>query len=121
MGSHTSLPVPKGVWQSWYGAYPCVKVQDGNTEPGEGLKSNIDEADRRIIPHKAQAAKDGYQRALVLANDTDVFVLLLHYMDEFENCATKSCGWNVEWGYRRDLYQYIPCITNFRKVLSIHC
>ena len=27
----------------------------------------------------------GYQRALVLANDTDVFVLLLHYMDEFES------------------------------------
>ena len=32
----------------------------------------------------------GYQRALVLANDTDVFVLLLHYMDEFENCGIKE-------------------------------
>ena len=53
-----------------YQAYPFVKVRDGNTEPCEGLKSYIKEADERIVPHIDQAAKSGYQRALVLANDT---------------------------------------------------
>ena len=59
------------------GAYFCVKVQDGDTEQCEGLKSNTDEAGRRIIPYITQAAKDGYQRALVIANDTDVFSCII--------------------------------------------
>ena len=53
--------VLKGYIDDGYGAYPCVKVQDGNTEPCEGLKSYIEEVDERIILHIAQAAKDGYQ------------------------------------------------------------
>ena len=59
------------------GVYFCVKVQDGDTEQCEGLKSNTDEAGRRIIPYITQAAKDGYQRALVTANDTDVFSCII--------------------------------------------
>ena len=51
----------KGYIDNGYGAYPCVKVQDGKTEPCEGLKSYIEEADERIILHIAQAAKDAYQ------------------------------------------------------------
>ena len=79
-----------------YQAYPFVKVRDGNTEPCEGLKSYIKEADERIVPHIDQAAKSGYQRALVLANDTEIFLLLLHYMDEFENCGVKEV-WMEKW------------------------
>ena len=79
-----------------YQAYPFVKVRDGNTELCEGLKSYIKEADERIVPHIDQAAKSGYQRALVLANDTEIFLLLLHYMDEFENCGVKEV-WMEKW------------------------
>ena len=73
-----------------YGVYPCVKVQDENTESCAGLEPYIEEADERMIPYIAQVAEDGYQRAIFLANDTDIFVLLLHYMDEFENCGIQE-------------------------------
>ena len=59
-----------------YQAYPFVKVRDGNTEPCEGLKSYIKEADERIVAHIDQAAKSGYQRALVLANDRNIFTFI---------------------------------------------
>ena len=72
------------------GAYSCGKAPDGNTEPCKGLKSYTDETDERIINYIAKAAKDGYQRALILANVTHVLVLLLHYMDGFEKCGIKK-------------------------------
>ena len=72
------------------GAYSCGKAPDGNTEPCKGLKSYTDETDERIINDIAKAAKDGYQRALILANVTHVLVLLLHYMDGFEKCGIKK-------------------------------
>ena len=81
--------VSSGYVDDGYGTYPCVNFQNENTERCEGLKSYTEEADESIIPHIAQAAKDECQRALFITNDTDVFVLLLHYMDEFENCGVK--------------------------------
>ena len=86
-----------------YRAYPFVKVRDGNTEPCERLKSYIKEADERIIPHINQAAKSGYQRALALANDAIVFLLLLHYMHEFENCGIKEV-WMKTWSGIPQIY-----------------
>ena len=43
--------VLSGYVDDGYQVYLCVKVQEGNTEPSEGLKSYI-EADEKIIPHK---------------------------------------------------------------------
>ena len=68
--------VSTGYVDDVYGAYPCVKVQHENTEPCKGLKSYIGKKDEIIIPLINQAEKDGYQRALALENDTDVFLLL---------------------------------------------
>ena len=53
--------VLSGCVDDGYGTYPCVKVQDGNTEPCEGLKSYIEETNERFIPYIGKAAKYGYQ------------------------------------------------------------
>jgi len=45
----------------------------------EGLQSNQEEADTRIILHAAHAAKEGYSAVVVAADDTDVLVLCLAF------------------------------------------
>ena len=41
------------------------------------------EVDARVVPHVAFAIKQGYKKVVVLANDTDVLVLLLQYYNDF--------------------------------------
>ena len=36
-----------------------------------------------MVPHIAKAAENGVERVVVLSNDTDVVVLMLHYMNKF--------------------------------------
>ena len=43
----------------------------------------VEEADMRVIPHVMESIKRGNRRIAVLANDTDVLILLLRYMDKF--------------------------------------
>ena len=58
----------------------CKAIIDDN-DPVEvpDLDISIEEADVRIIPHLIHAVVGGATRAVVLSNDTDVLVLLLHY------------------------------------------
>ena len=47
------------------------------------LDKDIEEADLRIIQHILYAIKKGAERIVILSNDTDVLVLVLHYMAKF--------------------------------------
>ena len=44
------------------------------------LRGNHEEADTRLILHACEAASMGYKRVLVISRDTDVMLLLLHFM-----------------------------------------
>jgi len=44
------------------------------------LNGNHEEADTRLILHACDAANNGYQRILVMSRDTDVMLLLLHFI-----------------------------------------
>lgn len=49
-----------------------------------------EEADLRIMPHIKHATNRGYQRVMVLSNDTDVLVLLLYLWTTFKNLGLKE-------------------------------
>ena len=53
------------------------------------LNSEIDEADARLIPHVAYSVNNEFQRIVVLSNDTDVVVLLVHYFQSFKQGSLK--------------------------------
>ena len=44
------------------------------------LHGNHEEADTRLILHSCQAVSEGYERILVICSDTDVLLLLLHFI-----------------------------------------
>ena len=48
------------------------------------LEVELEEAYQRLIPHAVDAVKFGARRLVVLSNDTDVLVLLLHYWGLFK-------------------------------------
>ena len=54
------------------------------SQPIDILKSGIDEADDRVIPHCAYEVNRGAQRILVISNDTDTVVCLLYHMNFFK-------------------------------------
>ena len=58
----------------------CTSV-DG--EKIEELDNDIEKADVGMIPHILYDIKSGSQRIVILSNDTDVLVLVLHYIDNF--------------------------------------
>ena len=41
---------------------------------------NHEEADTRLILHLCEAVDEGYERVLVISRDTDVLLLLVHFM-----------------------------------------
>ena len=43
----------------------------------------MEEADMRIIPDIAKSTESGLKKVVVVLNDTDVCVLLLHYTPQF--------------------------------------
>ena len=49
---------------------------------GIPLQANHEEADTRLILHSLEAAREGYERVLVHSRDTDVFLLLTHFLPE---------------------------------------
>ena len=55
-----------------------------------GTNSAIEEADGRMVPHIAKAADYGMERVVILSNDTDVVVLMIHYMNRFLSRGLKE-------------------------------
>ena len=44
------------------------------------LRANHEEADTRLILHSCEAVNEGHERVLVICRDTDVLLLLVHFM-----------------------------------------
>ena len=72
----------------------------------ELLKSSIEEADSRIIPHVNWSVTTmGYKKFVILSNDTDVLVLLLHYFKRFKENGIKKVWIRISSGATR---RHIP-------------
>ena len=60
------------------------------------LSSTHEEGDTRVILHAIEASKNGYERIVVIARDTDILILLLAYNDSISakeiwmKCGTKQ-------------------------------
>ena len=60
----------------------CIQIINGVTTERPDLDNHIEEARMRIIPHIAKTIELGLKN-VVVSNDTDVCVLLLHYTSQF--------------------------------------
>ena len=61
----------------------CIQRINGVTNERPDLDNHIEEADMRIILHIAKSTESGLKYVVVVSNDTDVCVLLLHYTLQF--------------------------------------
>ena len=68
------------------------------------LNSEIEKADPRLIPHIQNAVLDGSAKIIVSSTDTDVLVLLVHYLESLSDQVIEV--WNL---FRAgDHARYIP-------------
>ena len=63
------------------GIESCIMVKNGVTSEKQNVDSSLKEADYRIIPHVANASKNGYKRIVVASNDSDVVIYALSYFE----------------------------------------
>ena len=61
----------------------CIQIINGVTNERPDLDNHIEEAHMRIIPYIAKTIELGLKNLVVVSNDTDVCVLLLHYTSQF--------------------------------------
>ena len=61
----------------------CIQRINGVTNERPDLDNHIEEADMRIILQIAKSTESGLKNVVVVSNDTDVCVLLLHYTPQF--------------------------------------
>ena len=61
----------------------CIQIINGVTNERPDLDNHIEEADMRIIPYIVKSIESGLKNVVVVSNDTDVCVLLLHYTSQF--------------------------------------
>ena len=65
------------------------------------LESNHEEADASIILHAQDARNNGYERTVIISNDTDVLVLLVHFLE----CLSKEVWMKIRTSHQE---KYIP-------------
>ena len=63
--------------------FKTVEVRDEFVFDRADLDIDIEEADLRIIPHVSKSVSRNFTNIVVISNDTDVFILLLHYLPQF--------------------------------------
>ena len=61
----------------------CIQIINGVTNERPDLDNHIEEADMRIIPYIVKSIESGLKNVVVVSNDTDIYVLLLHYTPQF--------------------------------------
>ena len=81
---------------------PCMT---GDAIEIDELNSDLEEADLRLILHILYAVKQGSKRIVVLSNDTDVLVLLLHFMEKFRKKGVQEIWQRAGTG---NTIRYIP-------------
>ena len=65
------------------GCLKAVEVRDEFVFDRADLDIDIEEADLRIIPHVSKLVSRNFTNIVVISNDTDVLILLLHYLPQF--------------------------------------
>lgn len=63
--------------------WKCMKMHNGDESALVHLQSTVEEADLRILLHVLDALKERHKICVVISNDTDVVVALLHHMPVF--------------------------------------
>ena len=69
-----------------------------------------------MVPHIAKAAENGVERVVVLSNDTDVVVLMVHYMNKFLSLGLKQLWLRYGTGAKQ---RFIPIHTLCIKIGNI--
>ena len=88
----------------------CIQRINGVTNERPDLGNHIEEADMRIILHIAKSTESGLKNVVVVSNDTDVCVLLLHYTPQFIKFGLTELWFKYGAGQRYDSYiTYIYC------------
>ena len=88
-------------------------IIDNNVFSIEGLNVDIEDADSRLIPHIFYQSKNDAKRVSVSSNDTDVFVLLVHYCAKFSYQGLRELGILFGTGEKS---RYIPIHTLISKI-----
>ena len=73
----------RGYLSSKNDSFKCIQIINGATNERSDLDQHIEEADTRIISHIAKSIESGLKNVVVVSNDTDVCVLLLHYTPQY--------------------------------------
>lgn len=63
--------------------WKCIKIHNGKEHDMPHLQSMVEEADLHIPVHVFDCVRTGYKTCVVLSNDTDVIISLLHFMPIF--------------------------------------
>lgn len=92
------------------GPTPALTLQGGAISTVK-LQMPIEDADLRLIPHIFHSVIQGSQRVVVLSNDSDVFVLLIHFYNYFHDNGL------VELWMRKSATDIIP-IPNLVEKMS---
>ena len=93
---------------------PCIFVHhDQNTSDIDDLNSDIEEADHRLIPHIEWSLHIGHNNIVVISNDTDVLVLLVHYFKIFSRMGLKKIWIRVGKG---DSERFIPVHKLYKRL-----
>ena len=66
------------------GGFTDIHKSTSNRREVPHLSSNHEEADTRLVLHALDARDAGYQRIVVKCRDTDVFLLLLYHLGQFD-------------------------------------
>ena len=61
----------------------AIEVRDEFVFDRADLHIDIEEADLRILPHVSKSVSRNFTNIVVISNDTDVLILLLHYLPQF--------------------------------------
>ena len=71
----------------------CIQIINGVTNERPDLDNHIEEADMRIIPHIAKSIESRLKNVVVVPNETDVCVLLLHYTPQMLILMLEKLSW----------------------------
>ena len=77
----------------------CIKITGQSVEDVPELKSRQEEADIRLLLHAKHAASSGISAAIVVADDTDVFLLSVAFCKEIPASLYHKCGTSTRTYY----------------------
>ena len=77
------------------------------------LNLNIEDSDQRLIPHIHWSLQGGHKHIVVVSNDRDVLVLLIHYYKKFLRMGIQKLWIRVGKGDER---RFIPVHTLYNRL-----